>query len=116
MSDSESLNTSLLEVMISSKNKCVFIHHLSDLSLQIIIDAWWALMNIGSKQLIACNNPPYAPWWRFDLHCETEETSSPAIIWIVCHQVFRYPSEHGTSLMGKRLLAKALIAKLNKSL
>jgi len=40
MSDSICLNTSLLEFMISSKNKLVFIPDLSDLILQIIFDAW----------------------------------------------------------------------------
>ena len=39
MSDSKSLNTSLLEIMISFKNEHVFIHDLSDLTLQIIFDA-----------------------------------------------------------------------------
>jgi len=33
---------------------------------------------------------------------------------IVCHQVLRHPSEHGTSSMGKHLLAKPHIAKLNE--
>jgi len=42
------------------------------------------------------------------------ENSSPDIICIVCHQVLRHPSEHGTSSMGKHLLAKAHIAKLNE--
>jgi len=49
MSDSKSLDTSLLEVMICSKNERVFIHDLSDLAFQIIFDAWWASMNVGSK-------------------------------------------------------------------
>jgi len=39
MLDSQSLNTSVLEVMISSKNERVFIRDLSDLTLQIIFDA-----------------------------------------------------------------------------
>jgi hypothetical protein len=43
-----------------------------------------------------------------------EETGSPGIICIVCHQVLLYPSEHGTSSMGKHLLTKAHIAKLNE--
>jgi hypothetical protein len=30
------------------------------------------------------------------------------------HQVFRHPSQHGTSLLGKHLLANAHIAKLNE--
>jgi len=43
-----------------------------------------------------------------------EENGSPGIICIVCHQVLRHPSDHGTSSMGKHLLAKAHIAKLNE--
>ena len=39
MSDTQSLNTSLLEVMISSKNERVFIRDLSDQTLKIIFDA-----------------------------------------------------------------------------
>jgi len=114
MSDSQSLNTSLLEVMISSKNEPVFIHDLSDLTLQIIFDAWWASMNTGSKRPIAWNNSRHASSWRFYLHCGMAENGSPGIICIVCHQVLRHPSEHGTSSTGKHLLAKAQIAKLNE--
>jgi hypothetical protein len=114
MSDTKSLNTSLLEVMISSKNERVFIRDLSDLTLQIVFDAWWASMNVSSKQPIVWNNSRYAPSWRFYLHCGIEKTGSPGIICIICHQVLRHPSEHGTSSMGKHLLAKALIAKLNE--
>jgi hypothetical protein len=114
MSDTQSLNTSLLEVMISSKNECVFICDLSDLTLQIIVDALWAFMNVGSKRPIASKNSRHAPSWRFYLNCGIEETSSPGIICIVCYQVLRHPSEHGTSSMGKHLLAKAHIAKLNE--
>jgi len=114
MSDSQSLNTSLLEVMISSKNKSVFICDLSDLTLQIIVDAWWASINVGSKRPIAWNSSGHVPSWQFYLHCGMEENGSPRIICIVCHQVLRHPSEHGTSSMGKHLLAEAHIAKLNK--
>jgi hypothetical protein len=114
MSDTQSLNTSLLEVMISSKNERVFIHDLSDFTLQIILDAWWASMNEGSKRPIYWKNSRHAPSWRFYLHCGIEETGSPGIICIVCHQVLRHPSEHRTSSMGKHLLAKSHIAKLNE--
>jgi hypothetical protein len=100
--------------MISSKNERVFIRDLSDLTRQIIFDAWWASMNEGSKRHIAWNASRHAPSWRFDLHCRIEETGSPSIICIVCHQVLRHPSEHGTSSMGKHLLAKAHFAKLNE--
>jgi hypothetical protein len=42
--------------MISSKNERVFIRDLSDLTLQIIFDAWWASMNVGSRWPIAWKN------------------------------------------------------------
>jgi hypothetical protein len=100
--------------MISSKNERDFIRDLSDLTLQIIFDAWWASLSVGSKLPIAWNNSRHAPSWQFYLHSIIEETSSPGIICIVCHQVLRHPSEHGTSSMGKHLLAKAHIAKLNE--
>jgi len=100
--------------MISSKNERVFIRDLSDLTLQIIFNAWWASMNVGLKQPIAWNNSRHAPSWRFYLHCGMEENGSPGIICIVCHQVLRHPSEHGPISMGKHLLAKAHIANLNE--
>ena len=100
--------------MISSKNERVFIRDLTDLTLQIVYDAWWASMNEGSKRPIAWNNSRHAPSWRFYLHCGIEETGSPGIICIVCHQVLRHPSKHGTGSMGKHLLTKAHIAKLNE--
>jgi len=114
MPDSKSRNTSLLEVMISSKDERVLIRDLSDLTLQTLFDTWWASMNVGSKRPTAWNNSTHASSWRFYLHCGIEETGSPGIICIVCHQVLRHPSEHGTSSMVKHLLAKAHIAKLNK--
>jgi len=114
MSDSQSLNISLLEVMISSKNKRVFIRDLSNLTLQIIFEAWRASMNLDLKQPIAWHNSRHAPSWRFYSHGGIEETASPGIICIICHQVLRHPSGHETSSMGKHSLAKAHIAKLNK--
>jgi len=114
MSDTLSLNNSLLEFMISSRNESVFIRDLSDLTLQIIFYAWWASMNVGSKRPIAWKNSIHGPSWRFYLHCGIEETGRPGIICIVCHQVLRHPSQHGTSSKGKHLLAKAHIAKLNE--
>jgi len=113
ISHSKSLNTSLLEVMISSKHEAVFISELRNLTLQIIFDAWWALMNVDSKRPIAWHNSRHAPSWRFYSHCGIDVTGSPGIICIVCHQVLRHPSEHGTSSMGKHSLAKVHIAKLN---
>jgi len=114
MSDTKSLNTLLLEGMISSKNECVFIGDLSDLTLHMIFDAWWASMNVDSRRPIAWNNSRHAPSWGFYLHWGIEETGSPGIICMVCHQVLRHPSELGTSWMGKHTLAKAHIAKLNE--
>jgi len=68
MSDSKSLNTSLLEVMISFKNECVLIRVLGNLTLWFIFDAWWAGMNVDSKRPSAWNDTRHAPWWRFYLH------------------------------------------------
>jgi len=114
MSDSICLNTSLLEVLISSKTEHVFIRDLSDLSLQIIFNAWSTSRNVGWMRPIAWTRSRHAPSWQFYLHCGIEETSSPGIISIVCYQVLCHPSEHGTSSMDKHLLAKAQISKLNK--
>jgi len=114
MSDTKSVNTSLLEVIISSKNEHVFIRYSSDLTLQIILDAWWASINVGLKRSIAWNNARHTPLWRFYVPCGIEGTGSPGIIYIVCHQVLRHPSEHGTSSMGKHLLAEVHIDKLNE--
>ena len=114
MSDSKSLTTSLLEVMIFSKNVSVCISDFSDHTLEIILDACWASMNVGSKCSIAWNTSRYASSWRFYSHCGIEETGSPGIICIVCHQVLCHPSEYGTSSMGKPLLAQPHIAKLNE--
>ena len=110
----KSLNTLLIEVMISSKNKCVFICVLSDLALHIIFDGWWGSMDVGWKHLFAWNDSRHAPSWRFYLHCGSEETGSSAIICIIYHQVLCHLSEHGTSSMVKHSLAKVYIAKLNK--
>ena len=100
--------------MISSKTEHVFIRDLSDLTLQIFFYAWWASMNVGSERPIAWNNYRQSSSRWFYLHCGIEKTGSPGIICIICHQVLRHPSEHGTSSMGKHLLAKAHIAKLIK--
>ena len=100
--------------MISSKNERVFIRDLSDVTLQIIFDAWWASMNVGSMRPIAWNNSRHVPLWQFDLHCRIEVTGIPGIIYIMCHPVLRHPSEHWTSSMGKYLLVKAHIAKIYK--
>jgi hypothetical protein len=72
LSDTQSLNTSLLEVMISSKTECVFIPDLRDHTLQIVSDAWWASMNVGSKRIIAWKNSGHASSWQFYLQCGIE--------------------------------------------
>jgi hypothetical protein len=71
-------------------------------------------MNVGTMRPIAWNNVRHAPSWRFYLHCRIEESGSPDIICIVCHQVLHHPSEYGTRSMWKHLLAKAHIAKLHE--
>jgi len=100
--------------MIFCKNELVFIYDLSDLILPIIVDAWWAILNVGSQHPIGWNNSRHASSCRFYLHYGIVETGSHEIICILCHQVLRHPSEYGTSSMGKHLLAKAHIAKLNE--
>ena len=114
MSDTTCLNTSLLEVIISSKNKRVLFRDLSSRTLAIVFDAWCASRNVGSTGPIAWNASRHAPSWRFYLHCGIEKSSSPGIIFIVCYQVHRHPSEHGTRSIGKHLLAKAHIATVNE--
>ena len=115
MSYSESLNTSLLEGIIPCKNERVFIRDLSDLTLQIIFDAWWDSMNEGSKRPITWNDSRHVPSWGVYLHCGIQATGCPGIICIVCHHVLCHHSQYRTSSMGKHLIAKAHIAKLNKS-
>jgi len=83
MSDPKSLNSSLFEVMISSNNECVFIRDLGDLTFQIVFDAWWASINVGSKRPIAWNDSRHALSWLFYLHCGIGEIGSPDIICIV---------------------------------
>jgi len=46
-------------------------------------------MNVDSKRPIAWNASRHGPSWRFYLHCGSEETGSPGIVCIVCHQVLR---------------------------
>jgi len=114
MWDSQSINTSLLQVMIYSKREQIFIPNLTDLTLQIILVTWCASMNVGLKRPIAWNNSRNETSWRFHLHCGIEETGCPDCIYIVCHQVLCQLLEHGTSSMGKHLMAIAHIAKLNE--
>jgi len=99
--------------MISSKNEHVFIRDLSNLTLQITFDAWRASMNLGSKRPIAWNDSGHAPSRWFWLHCRIGETGSAGIIFCMWHHGLRHPSEHGTSFIGKHLLATARMAKLN---
>ena len=96
------------------KKERVMIRDLSDLTLQIIFDAWWASIYVGLMRPIAWKNSRHAPLWRCYSHCGTEETGSTGIICTICYQVLHHPSEHGTSSMGKHLVAKAQIAKFNK--
>jgi len=71
-------------------------------------------MNVDSKRPIAWKNSRHASSWRFYLHFWVEETGSPGIMCIVCHQVLGHPSDHGTSSMARHLQANAHIAKSNE--
>jgi len=70
-------------------------------------------MNVCSKQPIGWNISRHAPLWQFYLHCGIKKTDSPGIISIICHQAPRHSSEHRTSSIGKHLLAKVHISRLN---
>jgi len=63
MSVLKSINNMLLKVKISSNNACVFIHDLSDLTLQIIFDGWWASVKVGLKRPIVWDNSGHAHSW-----------------------------------------------------
>ena len=69
---------------------------------------------MDSKIPIVCNNSTHAPLWQFYLHCKVEVTGTSGIIWIICHQVLRHLSEHGTRSIEKHLLPKEHITKLNE--
>jgi len=71
-------------------------------------------MNVASKLPIASNNSRHATSWQFYFHCGIWETGRPRIICTVGHQGLRHPSVHGTTSMGKLLLATAHIAMLNQ--
>jgi hypothetical protein len=114
MSDSEFLNSSLLDIIIPSKKNHIFIRNLCDVTLKIIFNAWWRSMNVGSRCPISSNYSRHAPSWGLNLDHGIEETGIPGIICIVCYQVLDHPSEYGTSSMGKHLLGNAHIAKLNE--
>ena len=114
MSNSKSLNTSLLEIMISSKFEHGCICDLKDVKCRIKFDAWWASVDVGFQCPIVCNSSRRAASWQLNLHCRIEETGNPGIVCIVWHQVLHYPSELVTSSVGKHLLGKVNIANLNK--
>lgn len=71
-------------------------------------------MDVGSKHSIGWNYSRHAPSWSYYLHCRINETSSRGSICILCHQVLRHASEHGTSSKGNHWLAKGHIAMLNQ--
>jgi hypothetical protein len=88
MSHSKPINTLLLDMMISSKNDYVFIRDLNYLTAQITFGGWWICKNVDLKLSIAWDDSRHAPSGGFYLHCGLEETGSPGIIYIICHQVF----------------------------
>jgi hypothetical protein len=99
--------------MRSAQNLPLFICDLGDLTVQIILDAWWASMNVCSKKPIGWNISRHAPLWQFYLYCGIKNTGSPGIIIIVCHQAPHHSSEHRNCSMGKHLLGKVQISRLN---
>ena len=61
-------------------------------------------MNVCSKHHIGWNDSRHASSLQFHLHCGIDETSSPGIRCMVCHQFIRHPLEYETSSMVKHLL------------
>jgi hypothetical protein len=100
--------------MISFKNEWAFIRDLTDHTLPIILDAWWASMNGCLKRPIAWNNSRHVCSWRFDLHCGIEENGSPGITYTICYRVLRHLSDHGTGSIRNHSLPEAYIGMLNK--
>jgi hypothetical protein len=70
-------------------------------------------MNVGSKHSNVWKNRRPVSLWQFVLQDGIELTGSPGIICLVYHQVLHHQLEFETSSMGKYLLAKAHIPKLN---
>jgi hypothetical protein len=97
MSHTKSLNTSLSGVLIAPNNEHVFICDFSTYDLHIMFDDWWASMDVSSKRAGALNNSRHLPSWRFYLHFGIEETSTSDTLCIVCYQVLRHSSGHGSS-------------------
>ena len=100
--------------MISPDNDFVSIGDSSDLTKQILFEELWASMNVGSKGCYDWYYSRHALLWHFDFHCRIKETGSPGILCIVCYQFLHHSSEHGTSSVGKHLLANAHMTKLNE--
>jgi len=100
--------------VISSKNAPDLICALTDITLQLIFNVWWASKNTGSERPIAWNTSARAPSRQFHFPCGMEVTGSPGIRCIICHQDFRHPSQYMTSSMGTHLLATSYIAQLNE--
>jgi len=81
MSDAASLDSPVLEVVISSNNECVIIRDLTDRTLQIILDARCSSLTVGWKCTIAWNNSSHVPSWQFFY---TVELKRPATLeWYV---------------------------------
>jgi len=59
MPDSNSLNTSFLELLKCFKNESVFIRDFRDLVLQFTLNAWWVSFNVSWKYPTAGSNSRY---------------------------------------------------------
>jgi hypothetical protein len=108
------VDTSLLEVMYSAKEECVFIRDLTDDTFQMNFIAWWTSMNVERKCNIIWKSSGYSLAWWFFKHCPNEKNGIPGIICIAFYVVLAHPSEYGTSSMGKHLATKMYKAELNK--
>jgi len=79
MSDDQSIDTSLLEIIISTKNEQLFIGGLTGLAFQNNIDDWRISMNVVLKYPLERKHSKDALSWHFYLHHGIEQTSSPGI-------------------------------------
>jgi hypothetical protein len=113
ISDSQSVNISLLEVIQSSNNQGVFVRNLSDLDLYILFNTPWASITVGLMSSNVWNISWHPDLSRFYLHCGMEETGRPGIIYVIGYWVFCHLSEYEIGSIVKQIPAIVCIAFWN---
>ena len=94
------LNTSFLEVMISSKNERVFSRALSNLILQIMFLACQASMSLGSNRPVTWINPRHAPLWCFHSQCKLSRLAALASYVPFVIKIFAIHQKMGAAQWG----------------